>query len=117
MLRQNILSQVRKFRWILLLALVLSLLYYGADLITTKYGKDSIDGMKYLQKIVQLPYTIPLWNPPRLSDTITNMMKKTHLPNNVIDKVLEPKMQELIIKATELNPSNQEVHQFNSDIP
>ena len=74
-------------------------------IIKTKYGEDSkIDGMKYLQKIVQLPYTIPLWNPPRLSDTITNMMKKTHLPNNVIDKVLERKMQELIIKATELNP-------------
>jgi hypothetical protein len=60
--------------------------------------------MKYLQKVVQLPYTIPLWNPPRLSDTITNMVKETHLPNNIIDKVLEPKMQELIIKATELNP-------------
>ena len=74
-------------------------------IIKTKYGKDSkIDGMKYLQKIVQLPYTIPLWNPPRLSDTITNMMKETHLPNNVIEKVLETKMQELIIKATELNP-------------
>jgi uncharacterized protein YjbI with pentapeptide repeats len=74
-------------------------------IIKTKYGEDSkIDGMKYLQKIVQLPYTIPLWNPPRLSDTITNMMKETHLPNEVIKKVLEPKMQELIIKATELNP-------------
>ena len=74
-------------------------------IIKTKYGKDSkIDGMKYLQKIVQLPYTIPLWNPPRLSDTITNMINETHLPNNVIEKVLETKMQELIIKATELNP-------------
>jgi hypothetical protein len=32
------------------------------------------------------------------------MMKKTHLPNNVIGKVLEPRMQDLIIKATEYNP-------------
>jgi hypothetical protein len=32
------------------------------------------------------------------------MMKKTHLPNNVIGKVLEPKMQDLIIRATERNP-------------
>jgi hypothetical protein len=32
------------------------------------------------------------------------MMKKTHLPNTVIGKVLEPKMQDLIIKATERNP-------------
>jgi uncharacterized protein YjbI with pentapeptide repeats len=71
----------------------------------TKYGKDSkIDGMKYLQKIVQLPYTMPLWNAGRLSDTITNMIKNTHLPNNVIEKVRDTKMQELIIKATELNP-------------
>jgi uncharacterized protein YjbI with pentapeptide repeats len=60
--------------------------------------------MKYLQKIVQIPYTTPLWNPPSLSDTITSMIKETHLPKNVIEKVLDPKMQELIIKATELNP-------------
>ena len=32
------------------------------------------------------------------------MMKKTHLPNTVIGKVLEPKMQDLIIKVTERNP-------------
>ena len=74
-------------------------------IIKTKYGDDSkINGMKYLQKIVQLPYPIPLWNPPRLSDTITRMIKETRLPENVIDTVLKPKMQELIIKATELNP-------------
>jgi uncharacterized protein YjbI with pentapeptide repeats len=74
-------------------------------IIRTKYGKDSkIDGMKYLQKIVQLPYPMPLWNPPRLSDTITSMIKETNLPKNVIDKVLEPDIQDLIIKATELNP-------------
>ena len=74
-------------------------------IITTKYGeKSKIDGMKYLQKIVQLPFSIPLWNPPRLYDTITDMIKKTHLPDNVIEKVLETEMQELIIKATELNP-------------
>jgi predicted KAP-like P-loop ATPase len=75
------------------------------SIIKTKYGEDSkIDGMRYLQKIVQLPYTVPLWNPPRLSDSITSMIKKTHLPKNVIEKVLDSKMQELIIKATELNP-------------
>ncbi len=74
-------------------------------IIKTKYGEDSkINGMKYLQKIVQLPYTIPLWNPQRLSDTITSMIDETHLPKNVIEKVLDTKMQELIIKATELNP-------------
>jgi predicted KAP-like P-loop ATPase len=74
-------------------------------IIKTKYGEHSkINGMKYLQKIVQLPYPIPLWNPPSLSDTITNMIKDTHLPKNIIEKVLETKMKELIIKATELNP-------------
>jgi uncharacterized protein YjbI with pentapeptide repeats/energy-coupling factor transporter ATP-binding protein EcfA2 len=74
-------------------------------IIKTKYGENSrIDGMKYLQKIVQLPYTIPLWNPPHLSGTITGMIRETRLPENVIQKVLDTKIQELIIKATELNP-------------
>jgi predicted KAP-like P-loop ATPase len=74
-------------------------------IIKTKYGEKSrIDGMKYLQKIVQLPYTIPFWNPERLSDTITSMIKLTHLPENVIERVLDSKIEELIIKATELSP-------------
>ena len=60
--------------------------------------------MKYLQKIVQLPYSIPLWNPPRLFDTITRMIMETRLPKNVIDRLLDTKIQELIIKATEFNP-------------
>jgi predicted KAP-like P-loop ATPase len=47
-------------------------------IIKTKYGEDSkINGLKYLQKIVQLPYTIPLCNPQRLSDTITSMIEET----------------------------------------
>ncbi|MGC1929791.1 MAG: P-loop NTPase fold protein [Candidatus Nitrosopolaris sp.] len=59
-------------------------------IIKTKYGDNSkINGMKYLQKIVQLPYPIPLWNLPHLSDTITLMIKKTRLPKNVIDRVLD----------------------------
>jgi uncharacterized protein YjbI with pentapeptide repeats len=75
------------------------------SIINVKYGKESkIDGIKYLQKVVQLPYTIPLWNPPSLSNTITSMIKQTHLPKNVIEKVLDTKMLDLIIKATELNP-------------
>jgi predicted KAP-like P-loop ATPase len=81
-------------------------------IIKTKYGVQSkidgvdskIDGMKYLEKIVQIPYTMPLWNRPRLSDVITNLMAETHLPNDVIKKVLETKTQDLIMKATELNP-------------
>ena len=74
-------------------------------IIKTKYGENSkIDGMKYLQKIVQLPYSIPLWNPPHLSNTISNMIRETGLHEKVIKKVLDPKMQELIVKATELNP-------------
>jgi hypothetical protein len=74
-------------------------------IIKTKYGVESkIDGMKYLQKMVQLSYPMPLWNPPQLSYAIKRMIKQTGLPKNKIQRVLDPKMLELIIKATELNP-------------
>ena len=45
-------------------------------IIKQKYGEDSnIKGMDYLQKIVQLPFQIPVWN----SEDMTGSIVKNHI--------------------------------------
>jgi predicted KAP-like P-loop ATPase len=49
-------------------------------IILSKYGENSkINGLHYLQKIVQLPFQIPLWSDNDLTDTIKEMTEKTGL--------------------------------------
>ena len=45
------------------------------SIISAKYGKESkVDGLEYLQKIVQLPFTIPIWSQTDLSNAIKEMI-------------------------------------------
>jgi succinate dehydrogenase flavin-adding protein (antitoxin of CptAB toxin-antitoxin module) len=76
-------------------------------IISTKYGEKShIDGLHYLQKIVQLPFQIPIWSDNDLTDTIKEITKRTGLPKDITEKLLEPKIKDLIIKSAKLNPRN-----------
>ena len=74
-------------------------------IIKTKY-KDNpkIDGLNYLQKIVQLPFQIPVWGSVNLSNMIGNLLQKAGLSESYSEEILKDTNQELIIKATQLNP-------------
>ena len=78
------------------------------DIIHTKYGENSkIDGLDYLQKIVQLPFQMPLWSDKDLTDAINKMTKRTGLPKDVTEKLLkDEEIKDLIIKSAKLNPRN-----------
>jgi uncharacterized protein YjbI with pentapeptide repeats len=72
-------------------------------IIKTKYEKNpKIDGMHYLEKIVQLPFTIPLWSAQDLFNVIEKLVKKARLSESYLEEIRNN--QELIIKATKLNP-------------
>ena len=74
-------------------------------IIKTKYGDNhKIDGMNYLQKIVQLPFQIPVWSSFDLSKMIGNLVKKAGLSESYSEEILKDTNQELIINATQLNP-------------
>jgi KAP family P-loop domain len=74
-------------------------------LIQTKYGKESkVDGMHYLQKIVQLPFQIPVWDPADLSKTIRTMIARTGMHLSEFEPILEQTSTELIMNAAQLNP-------------
>jgi len=73
--------------------------------IDPSYGENSkIDGMHYLQKIVQLPFQMPLWNAPDLSNTIKKMMAGTGMPDSDIKEILTETNTELIRIAAQPNP-------------
>ena len=69
------------------------------SIISVKYGKESkINGLEYLQKIVQLPFSIPLWSSTDVTNTIKEMIRIwTFSVNN--EKLLEQTNIELIIKS------------------
>jgi uncharacterized protein YjbI with pentapeptide repeats len=74
-------------------------------IIKTKYENNpKIDGMHYLQKIVQLPFQIPVWSSVDLSNVIRNLVKEARLSESYSNEILKDTNQELIIKATQLNP-------------
>jgi KAP family P-loop domain len=60
--------------------------------------------MHYLQKIVQLPFQIPVWSSVDLSNVIRNLVKEARLSESYSNEILKETNQELIIKATQLNP-------------
>jgi uncharacterized protein YjbI with pentapeptide repeats len=73
-------------------------------IIKTKYEKNpKIDGMRYLQKIVQLPFQIPVWNSDNLDGVIESLLNKAGL-SDYYEKIRTETNKELIIKATQLNP-------------
>ncbi len=75
-------------------------------IIKTRYGdKSKIDGMDYLQKIVQLPFQIPIWNSDNLTGMIEHLLKKAGL-SDYYGQIQDENNKELIIKATQLNPRN-----------
>jgi hypothetical protein len=73
-----------------------------------------IDGMHSLQKIVQLPFQIPLWNAHDLSNTIRNMIASTGIPNSDIEKILNESNTELIINAAQ--PTPRDIKRFINSI-
>ena len=75
------------------------------SIINTKYGNNSrIDGLHYLEKIVQLQFQIPLWSSFDLSNMIKNLVNKAGLSDSYSEEILKENNQELIKKATQLNP-------------
>ena len=76
-------------------------------IINVKYGESSrISGLDYLQKIVQLPFQIPVWSDENLGKTIKEMANETGLPKDVTDKLSQEKIKDLIINSAKLNPRN-----------
>jgi uncharacterized protein YjbI with pentapeptide repeats len=74
-------------------------------IIKTKYGEYSkIDGMNYLQKIVQLPFQIPVWSVTDLSGSAKHIMLKTGMPESEVEQILSETNIELITIASQLNP-------------
>ncbi len=76
-------------------------------IIRTKYGeKSEIDGLHYLQKIVQLPFQIPVWSDDDLIHSIKQMTEITGLSNDITEKLLKSEIKNLIINSAKLNPRN-----------
>ena len=77
------------------------------SIISVKYGKESrIGGLEYLQKIVQLPFSIPVWSSPDLTDPIKEMIVSIGLSQPIVTSLLEKTNIGLIIKSAKLNPRN-----------
>ena len=76
-------------------------------IIQVKYGENSkISGLDYMQKIVQLPFQIPVWSDKDLGRTIKEIANETELPKDITDKLLEQEIKDLIINSAKLNPRN-----------
>ncbi len=77
------------------------------SIISVKYGKGSnVNGLEYLQKIVQLPFSIPVWSRHDLIDTIKGMTETIGLSESTRTMILDQKNTRLILKSAELNPRN-----------
>jgi uncharacterized protein YjbI with pentapeptide repeats len=76
-------------------------------IIETKYGQDKkIAGMDYLQKIVQLPFQIPVWGTKEIAETVKTMIERTGITDPNIREILAEKSTsvEMIMRAAQLNP-------------
>ena len=77
------------------------------SIIQVKYGKNpKISGLDYMQKIVQLPFQIPVWSSEDLGRTIVKIANETGLPKDITDKMLKQEIKDLIINSAKLNPRN-----------
>ena len=76
-------------------------------IIEVKYGKSpKISGLDYMQKIVQLPFQIPVWSGEDLGRTIIKIADETGLPKHITDMMLKQEIKDLIINSAKLNPRN-----------
>jgi KAP family P-loop domain/Pentapeptide repeats (8 copies) len=83
------------------------------SLVRKKYGHEStVKGLDYLQKIVQLPFQIPIWKEEDISMSISKIISKG-LEGSQLGEEFENN-KKLIVKAVELNP--REVKRFINNI-
>ena len=74
-------------------------------IIKQKYeGIPNVDGLSYLQKIVQLPFQIPVWKPQDISGAIENIISKGLEGSDLLKEIQKDNRKELIVKAIEPNP-------------
>jgi|SRR5215211_1731888 len=84
-------------------------------IIKEKYGEiPEIKGIDYLQKIVQLPFQIPVWKPQDIHESISTIISKGLGESKLADEFLKDKRKELIVKAIEPNP--RQVKRFVNNI-
>ncbi|HXT84439.1 MAG TPA: P-loop NTPase fold protein [Verrucomicrobiae bacterium] len=73
------------------------------SIVRKKFGDDSgVKGIDYLQKIVQLPFHIPVWKESDISKSIDKFLLKGLEGSELIEDFKKNK--ELIVKAVERNP-------------
>jgi uncharacterized protein YjbI with pentapeptide repeats/molybdopterin-guanine dinucleotide biosynthesis protein A len=82
-------------------------------IIKQKYEGSNIDGLNYLQKIVQLPFQIPVWKPQDIHEYISNIILKG-LEGDLLEEFEKDNRKLLIVKAVEPNP--RQVKRFVNDI-
>jgi predicted KAP-like P-loop ATPase len=84
------------------------------SLVRKKYGEEStVEGLDYLQKIVQLPFQIPTGRETDISASISKIISKGLEGSPDLIKEFE-KHKTLIVKAVQLNP--REVKRFINNI-
>jgi len=84
-------------------------------IIKQKYEKDSnIDGLSYLQKIVQLPFQIPVWKPQDIHESISKIISKGLEGSELYEEFQKENSKLLIVKAVEPNP--RQVKRFINNI-
>ena len=83
------------------------------SLVRKKYGEASaVEGLDYLQKIVQLPFQIPSWRETDILTAISKIISKGLEGSNLVNEFENQK--KLIVKAVQLNP--REVKRFVNNI-
>jgi hypothetical protein len=80
-------------------------------IVEQKYQKGpNVDGLSYLQKIVQLPFQIPDWKEEDIYEFITTTISKGLEGSELLDEFQNEDRKKLIVKAIEPNP-RQEIYQ------
>jgi hypothetical protein len=84
-------------------------------IVKQKYGEGSkIKGMDYLQKIVQLPFQIPVWKAEDISGSIEKIISKGLEHSELVKEFKEENKKSLIVSAIEPNP--RQVKRFVNNI-
>jgi uncharacterized protein YjbI with pentapeptide repeats len=84
-------------------------------IIKEKYGRDSnIKGMDYLEKIVQLPFQIPVWKPEDISGSLEKIILTELEGSKHAEEFKEENKNSLIVRAIEPNP--RQVKRFVNNI-
>jgi len=74
-----------------------------ARVITNHFGDSGVSGEDYIQKIIQLPIRIPLWNTSDIEKIINNTIAKK-LDNPYRDFITKQENKEIIAIAVQPNP-------------